>query len=178
MQRDAGPRTARSKRQAWPADPSHQAVVESQPLVRYHIQMAARKPPPSRAVRKKRLTARNADRHELYERAVQAPALDAAFYARWFEKYTGRPLRVLREDFCGTAVLACHHVKRHSENRAIGVDQHWQTLAWARMHNVKRLLNPEQQTRLSLLQKNVPERRRSRSTDDSASLDAPQAGAG
>src|SRR5262245_66270670 len=83
--------------------------------------MATRQPPRNHTVRKKRLTARNADRHELYERAVQAPALDAAFYARWFEKYTGRPLRLLREDFCGTAVLACHHVKRHSENRAIGV---------------------------------------------------------
>ncbi|HEU4418929.1 MAG TPA: class I SAM-dependent methyltransferase [Planctomycetota bacterium] len=129
--------------------------MESRPLARYHMQMAARRKPPPRTPRKKRLTARSADRHELYERAVQAPALDAAFYARWFEKYTGRPLRVLREDFCGTAVLACFHVKRHSENRAIGVDQHWQTLAWARMHNVKRLLGPEQRTRLLLLQKNV-----------------------
>ena len=74
---------------------------------------AHRKPPPP--PRKKRLTARNADRHALYERAVQAPALDAAFYARWFEKNTGRKLRVMREDFCGTAVLACHHIK-HSRS--------------------------------------------------------------
>ncbi len=103
----------------------------------------------------KRLTARNADRHVLYQRAVQAPATDAAFYARWFKKYTGRELRVLREDFCGTAVLACHHVKRHPENRAIGVDLHWPTLAWGRIHNVKPLLDDEQQKRLTLLQKNV-----------------------
>ncbi len=99
--------------------------------------------------------ARNADRHELYQRAVQSPPLDAAFYARWFKKYTGRELRLLREDFCGTAALACHHVKRHRQNRAIGVDLHWQTLAWGRIHNMRKLLNAEQQTRLCLLAKNV-----------------------
>jgi SAM-dependent methyltransferase len=113
--------------------------------------MSARQKP----ARQARLTARTADRHELYQRAVQSPASDAAFYDRWFRRYTGRPLRVLREDFCGTAVLACHHVKRHPENRAIGVDLHWPTLAWGRIHNVRPLLDAEQQRRLQLLQKNV-----------------------
>jgi SAM-dependent methyltransferase len=107
------------------------------------------------AKQKPRLTARNADRHELYQRAVQSPEVDAAFYARWFKRYTGRDLRVLREDFCGTAVLACHHVKRHRENRAIGVDLHWPTLAWGRIHNVRKLLDAEQQRRLTLLQEDV-----------------------
>jgi SAM-dependent methyltransferase len=105
--------------------------------------------------RRRALTARTADRHALYQLAVQAPATDARFYDRWFRKYTGRPLRLLREDFCGTAVLACHHVKRHPENRAIGVDLHWPTLAWGRIHNVKPLLNEEQQRRLTLLQQDV-----------------------
>lgn len=104
---------------------------------------------------KPRYTARTADRHTLYQLAVQAPETDAAFYDRWFRRYAGRPLRVLREDFCGTAVLACHHVKRHADNRAIGVDLHWPTLAWGRIHNVKPLLSAEQQRRLLLLQKNV-----------------------
>lgn len=130
------------------------------PTQRYHFGMVARpaKPnpkPSSPRPRAKPLTARTADRHELYQRAVQAPASDAAFYARWFQKYTGRPLRVLREDFCGTAVLACHHVLRHADNRAIGVDLHWPTLAWGRIHNVRKLLSAEQQQRLLLLQKNV-----------------------
>lgn len=104
---------------------------------------------------RQRLTARTADRHDLYQRSVQAPETDAAFYARWFRKYTGRELRVLREDFCGTALLACHHVKRHRDNRAIGVDLHGPTLAWGRIHNVRRLLDEEQQRRLLLLQRNV-----------------------
>ena len=126
--------------------------------------MTARRPqaPASKArtkarsnTRPKALTARTADRHALYQRAVQSPASDAAFYDRWFRRYAGRPLRVLREDFCGTAVLACHHVKRHPENRAIGVDLHWPTLAWGRIHNVRTLLDAEQQRRLSLVQRNV-----------------------
>ncbi|MBL8755603.1 MAG: class I SAM-dependent methyltransferase [Planctomycetes bacterium] len=108
-----------------------------------------------RARRKPHYTARTADRHVLYQLAVQAPETDAAFYDRWFRKYTGRPLRFLREDFCGTAVLACHHVKRHRDNRALGVDLHWPTLAWGRIHNVKPLLDAEQQTRIELRQANV-----------------------
>lgn len=110
---------------------------------------------PGRTPAKKRLTARTADRHDLYQRSVQAPETDAAFYARWFKKYTGRELRVLREDFCGTALLACHHVRRHPDNRAIGVDLDGPTLAWGRKHNVAPLLDDEQQRRLTLLQKNV-----------------------
>jgi SAM-dependent methyltransferase len=105
--------------------------------------------------RKPRLTARTADRHVLYQKAVQAPAYDALFYARWFERLTREPLRVLREDFCGTAVLACHHVLRHADNRAIGVDLDGPTLDWGRTHNVAQLLDVEQRSRLTLLQENV-----------------------
>jgi SAM-dependent methyltransferase len=109
------------------------------------------KPKPKRP----RYTARTADRHTLYQLAVQAPETDTRFYDRWFRKYTGQPLRFLREDFCGTAVMSCHHVKRHPENRALGVDLHLPTLLWGRVHNVKPLLDTEQQKRLTLLQQNV-----------------------
>jgi SAM-dependent methyltransferase len=105
--------------------------------------------------RRRPLTARTADRHALYQIAVQAPEIDAAFYDRWFRRLTGRPLRLLREDFCGTAVLACHHVKRHPENRALGVDLHGPTLAWGRAHNVEPLLDVEQRRRLVLRRANV-----------------------
>lgn len=115
------------------------------------------KSPAKTRAKPKPLTARTADRHVLYQKSVQAPEADARFYDRWFRKYAGRPLRLLREDFCGTAVLACHHVKRHPQNRAIGVDLHWPTLAWGRIHNVRPLLSAEQQQRLQLLQKNVLE---------------------
>ena len=121
---------------------------------------AAKKRPKKATKRKSRYTARTADRHVLYQLSVQAPELDARIYARWFKDYTGRELRVLREDFCGTAVLACHHVLRHPENRAIGVDLDGPTLAWGREHNVDTLLDDEQKKRLTLLQKDVLDVRR------------------
>jgi SAM-dependent methyltransferase len=117
--------------------------------------MPERRPPARKPRKTTQLTARTADRHALYQIAVQAPADDAAFYDRWFRRFARRPLRFLREDFCGTAALACHHVKRHRANRALGVDLHWPTLAWGRVHNAKTLLDAEQRTRLELRQANV-----------------------
>ena len=136
---------ARSRRRSAP---------QPTPKSKSHARAKPRSPGAAKA-KPKPLTARTADRHVLYQKSVQAPEADARFYDRWFRKYAGRPLRILREDFCGTAVLACHHVKRHPENRAIGVDLHWPTLAWGRIHNVRPLLNEEQQQRLQLLQENV-----------------------
>ncbi len=105
--------------------------------------------------RKPGLTARTADRHVLYQLSVQGPETDAAFFGRFHKRYTGEDLRVFREDFCGTAVLSCHFVKRHRQNRAIGVDLCADTLAWGRRHNVEPLLDEEQQTRLQLVQADV-----------------------
>ena len=106
-------------------------------------------------VRKKKLTARNADKHVLYQLSVQAPETDSKTYARWFKRYTGRDLRSMREDFCGTAVLSCNHVKNHKDNTAVGVDLDRPTLDWGIENNVKKLLDEEQQQRLQLLEKNV-----------------------
>jgi SAM-dependent methyltransferase len=101
-----------------------------------------------------KLTARRADRHLLYQESVQDPEGDAAFVDRYYRKFTGRPLRVFREDFCGTAVLSSAFVRRHADNRAIGVDLHAPTLAWARRHNISKL-TPEQRRRVTLLKKDV-----------------------
>lgn len=118
-------------------------------------QKAGKKNKASKKAKKPVYTARTADKHVLYQLSVQAPQDDSRTYARWFKKYTGRDLRALREDFCGTAILACHHVKNHAENTAIGVDLHRPTLDWGIEHNVNVLLDEEQRRRLTLLEKNV-----------------------
>ncbi len=87
----------------------------------------------------KRLTAKQADKHTLYQLSVQAPEEDSKFFARLFKRLAGRPLRLFREDFCGTAILSCHHVRNHKKNRALCVDIHAPTLAWAEEHNVAAL---------------------------------------
>ena len=110
----------------------------------------------------KKLTAKTADRHWLYQQSVQAPDVDSKFCARYYKRVVGRPARVFREDFCGTAVLACHWVLLHRENRAIGVDLDQKTLDWGREHNVAELLDERQRERLTLLQRDVREVREPR----------------
>ncbi len=103
---------------------------------------------------KKKLSARTADRHTLYEESVQAPASDAHFFSRYYKKYTGEPLRTFREDFCGTAVLSCEFVRLHRKNHAIGVDFNSPTLDWALNNNVM-TLKPSQRERIQLILNNV-----------------------
>jgi len=107
---------------------------------------------------KERLTARTADRYVLYQQSVQSPESDARFFTRYFRKWAGRPLRVLREDFCGTALLCCEFVRMHKENIAIGVDLDSATLAWGQVHNLGRL-PPPMRERVHLARANVLELR-------------------
>jgi SAM-dependent methyltransferase len=107
----------------------------------------------------KRLTARTADKHVLYQRSVQSPESDARFFTRYFRRLSGRPLRVLREDFCGTALLCCEFARLHRENIAIGVDLDGATLAWGQVHNLARL-PPSIRGRVHLARANVLELRK------------------
>ena len=77
-----------------------------------------------------------ADPYRLYERAVQSPEAEVDFVLAQFRRLTGRPARLLREDFCGTAAVSCVWVRRHPDHRALGLDLDPQVLAWARRHNL------------------------------------------
>jgi hypothetical protein len=102
----------------------------------------------------RRTAARGADRYALYEQAVQDPDADIALIQRIYRQRYGRPARRLREDFCGTAVLACRWVAKHPENEAFGIDIDPAPLDWCRAHHVARL-RPAQAERLHLLEANV-----------------------
>jgi SAM-dependent methyltransferase len=85
------------------------------------------------------LPARYADRHLLYQWSVQVPDFEISFMDRVFRKRNGRrPLR-LREDFCGTGLLASEWVASHRKREAIGLDLDTETLAWGREHCVQPL---------------------------------------
>lgn len=111
----------------------------------------------TKRAKKPALTAKTADKHVLYQLSVQAPAEDSKTYARWFKAYAGRPMRSFREDFCGTAVLSCHHILNHKDNTAVGVDFHRPTLDWGIENNVNKLLDDEQRGRLKLIESDVLE---------------------
>jgi hypothetical protein len=114
----------------------------------------ARKTQPKKKLKRRASEASRADRHVLYENSVQEPEADVRFIDRVFKKRNGRKPRSLREDFCGTAALACHWTAKHPENSAVGVDLDPAPLAWGRKHNVSKL-TAEQAGRLKLIEGDV-----------------------
>lgn len=112
--------------------------------------MPTRKPKPKPKAKRAPLP----HKHILYQRAVQEPASEVNFADRVFRKLRGRPAARLREDFCGTAAVACEWVTRRKTNTAVGLDLHAPTLAWGREHNVAKL-KPESQSRVTLLKRSV-----------------------
>jgi cyclopropane fatty-acyl-phospholipid synthase-like methyltransferase len=76
------------------------------------------------------------DLHYLYEASVQSTGTDLDFAARIFKNKRKKTPNDLREDFCGTAALACEWVKRSPKHRAWGVDIDQPTLDWGVAHNV------------------------------------------
>jgi len=95
-----------------------------------------------------------ADRHALYEASVQDPESELEFVAETFADLAGRPLRLIREDFCGTAHTACHWVAGGRQRRAIGVDLDADTLEWGRREHVERLSKAAQR-RIELIHGDV-----------------------
>jgi len=80
-----------------------------------------------------------ADRHALYEAAVQCAESEIDFVDETYERVRGRKASWLREDFCGTANAACEWVRRRRSNYAIGVDLDSSVQDWGRAHHVRSL---------------------------------------
>lgn len=108
----------------------------------------------SRKRSKSRLTAATADKHVLYERAVQNVEAELDFVDRTFRKLRGRKPARLREDFCGTGNTSCAWVRRRSTNYAVGLDIDQHTLDWGQAHHVASL-KPTQRERVRLIRRNV-----------------------
>lgn len=98
--------------------------------------------------------AQQADRHQLYQLAVQCPEAEVDFVEKQFDELRGRVPKILREDFCGTAYTACEWVKRGNDHRALGVDVDSGVLDWGRKNNIRQLTR-EQRSRISLMQASV-----------------------
>lgn len=95
-----------------------------------------------------------ADRHRLYEASVQDPESELEFVSETFAERAGRPLKQLREDFCGTAHTAAHWVKLDASHHAIGVDLDGEVLNWGRQNHLS-ALTPAQQSRIELIEGDV-----------------------
>jgi len=95
-----------------------------------------------------------AERHELYEEAVQCVEAEIDFVDATFKQMRGRTAKRLREDFCGTASASCEWVRRRKTNRATGVDIDPEVLAWGRDHRLAKL-SGDQRKRIELINEDV-----------------------
>lgn len=106
------------------------------------------------AKEKKQRMADKADKHDLYEQAVQDVETEIDFVAETWKELRPRPATKLREDFCGTAATSCEWIRRGPDNEAWSVDIDPDVLAWGREHRVGKL-TPEQQQRIHLVESDV-----------------------
>lgn len=81
--------------------------------------------------------AAEADRFAVYQRAVQYPASDIEIFLNVYrEEYETEPI-VIREDFCGTALLSTLWVSDSLTRRAISIDIDREPLDWGLEHNIR-----------------------------------------
>ena len=108
----------------------------------------------SKKKKSKKKKAKRPDKYDLYQRSVQEPEADVALLKRLFKSRFGKPARRLREDFGGTALLACEWAKEHRDNRAWAIDLDPEPLAWGEKHN-RAALPEDVRERVSLMKGNV-----------------------
>ena len=95
-----------------------------------------------------------ADRHLLYQQAVQDVESEIDFVEQTWSELRQRPAVFLREDFCGTANTACEWVMRDDSHQAVGVDLDREVLDWSRVKKLPQL-DEDQLERIELLNENV-----------------------
>ncbi|MGI9310022.1 MAG: class I SAM-dependent methyltransferase, partial [bacterium] len=98
--------------------------------------------------------AADADRHQLYELAVQCVESEIDMVDQTYRDLRGRHATRLREDFCGTGNTSCEWVRRRRDNTAVGLDLDAEVLDWGRRNNVAKL-SKAQQARVRLVQQDV-----------------------
>ncbi|MEM8737989.1 MAG: class I SAM-dependent methyltransferase [Planctomycetota bacterium] len=103
--------------------------------------------------------AERADKYVCYQKSVQEPEHEIAFFDQAFKDAFGRKAMHLREDFCGTFAVCCAWVKSHKKRTALGVDLDPEPLAWGRAHNLS-ALTAEQRARVRLVEQDVRKRNR------------------
>ena len=97
-----------------------------------------------------------ANKHELYQQAVQCTEFEIEFYEDRFRDLRGKRRKpmTMREDFCGTAMFAVDWCKSNPKRQAIGVDLCSDTLRWG-LENIIEPAGASVNRRVTLLNDNV-----------------------
>ena len=80
--------------------------------------------------------AEQADRHALYQEAVQDPETEVQNFTKFYTDIRGKKPLSMKEDYCGTGYLATEWVKSDLQRTAIGVDYDAETIDWGQKNNV------------------------------------------
>jgi len=100
--------------------------------------------------KKSRLTAKTANKYDLYEESVQCVEFEVEFIQKQYKKYNKTRCYSLREDFCASASISAAWVKEHSENSAYAIDLDDKILKFAKSR-LQKNLNDDQSKRMHLL---------------------------
>ena len=100
-----------------------------------------------------KLTAKTADKHDLYQRSVQDAETEMRWVSKTFKQIRKRKALTFREDFCGTALLSKAWVESGKQRSAVGVDIDRDVLAWGIDHNLSPIGEPGEQ--ITLLEQDV-----------------------
>lgn len=110
--------------------------------------------------KKRVFSAKTADKHELYQLAVQSPEEDVKFLRRVYRKLRGKQPRHFREDFCGTALLSATWVGLGEEYTAEGFDIDPEPVSWGLAHHFAELGEDASRATLHLKDVREPSQRR------------------
>lgn len=93
-------------------------------------------------------------KYKLYESAVQNHQADIEFLNKEFERLFSRKPLSLREDFGGTAAMACDWVKQSSDHLAWGIDLDTEPISYGVDNHYSRLSDNEKE-RMKYIEGNV-----------------------
>ncbi|MCB0342120.1 MAG: class I SAM-dependent methyltransferase [Pseudobdellovibrionaceae bacterium] len=94
------------------------------------------------------------DKYFYYHASVQSSDTDVEFFEATYKQLKKKRATVFCEDFCGTFANSCSWVKRHKDNKAIGVDLDPEPIEYGKQHYLSEL-NKDQQKRVTIYNDNV-----------------------
>ncbi|OIQ19161.1 MAG: hypothetical protein BM556_07700 [Bacteriovorax sp. MedPE-SWde] len=93
-------------------------------------------------------------KYQLYESSVQNHECDIEFINKQYKKFFKKPALTFREDFGGTAAMACDWVKQSPDHKAWGIDLDPEPIAYGKENHYSRL-NDNQKSRMEYIEGNV-----------------------
>lgn len=84
------------------------------------------------------------EKYRLYLSSVQNPSADIEFINKEYKKIYGKKPLVLREDFCGTGMMACEWTKQSKDHKAFGIDLDLEPISFGVVNHYEELSEDEQ----------------------------------